>query len=152
MNWPWNKKNAEVEKSEVQIAIETEKMELRAQVEKLKKHETELERKVETLAENRRTLKEQVEDLKLEAKTSEEDIRHMMKKKEELLKIKAREETMTIKEDCAEKIAAAKVEYQDKVIELIGKQKDEFREMYKEILDRLPNVNAMLLGKLGDKD
>lgn len=104
----------------------------------------ELERKCEALCLERVTLKEQVENLKIEKKTSEEDIKHMVKMKEERLDIEFQKKVMEVERLKQEDVAKVKDDYRDKLETNLVAQKDDIKTMYSEILERLPNINTRL--------
>lgn len=116
---------------------EEAKMDFSARCEKL-------EGKLQGLYDERVTLKEQVEDLKIEKKTSEEDIKHMVKMKEERLDIEFQKKVMELERKKQEEVAKVKDDYRDKLETNLVAQKDDIKDMYGEILERLPNINARL--------
>ena len=96
----------------------------------------------------KRQLKEQVEELKLAKKISEEDIKHMIRIKEKRLELEFKEKTMDTQAAQATAIAAAKSEYQDKLIKNVEREKDDIKEMYGQILERLPNIGVKMKGSV----
>lgn len=118
------------------------------------KNETELE--VAELTEQRdkletevKELTEQVAELELKAKISEEDIKHMIKMREEKLELEAERKEITRESAKAVAIAAVKDEYRDKLEAMLNEQIKNIRGMYDEILKRLPDVNVALKGNIG---
>jgi len=104
----------------------------------------ELERKIENLTNERRTLKEEVEDLKIKKKIETEDIKHMVKMKEEKNDLEFQKKVMEKEQEKQAAIATVKDEYRNKLEKNLIAQKDDIKEMYSQILKRLPDVNARL--------
>ncbi|MAF80097.1 hypothetical protein CL629_03405 [bacterium] len=107
---------------------------------------TELREKVDALKRQRRTLRENVEDLKIEKKVSEEDIKHMVRMKEEKLALEYDKKEIDWFKAKEKEIAAIKDQYRDKIEKNLEKESARTQEMYNEILKRLPNVNVKLQG------
>ena len=119
--------------------------------EELESEKKELERKNESLREERMGLKEEVENLKLKKKISDEDIKHMVKMKTEAMELDFKKREVEEDGKRATKIAAVKDKFQDKMEAQLTKETDNIKEMYSQILQRLPNVNAKLTGSLDGK-
>ena len=101
---------------------------------------------IEGLRKDRARLKQEVEDLRLKKKIEEEDIKHMVKMKMERLDLehqKKVQETERVKE---KEIADVKDRYRDKMELQLSKETANIKEMYAQILERLPNVNLKLKG------
>ncbi len=107
-----------------------------------------LETTNEFLEKQRRELKEEVEDLKLKKKIEDEDIRHMIKMKEEKLALEQQKKDVDREAKYQEQLAQVKDGYRDKVEEQLETRIKDMGQMYSEILDRLPNVNVKLQGKV----
>ncbi len=105
---------------------------------------TELESKCEKLSTERLGLKEEVEDLKLKKKISEEDIKHMVKMKEEKLELAHDKRLQAMVLEKQEEIGKIKDAYRDKTEQALEKQLVIMKEMYVEVLARLPNISAKL--------
>ncbi len=103
-------------------------------------------REINRLKKEKVELNETVERLKLDRKISEEDIKHMIRMKEKRLELEFKEKSMDILADKAEAIAQAKAMYQDKLIQNVEGQKGDIKEMYGQILERLPNIGVKLKG------
>jgi len=91
-------------------------------------------------------LKEDVADLKLKKKIDEEEIKQMVNMKEEKLKIEFKKKEMDLEAKKNEEVAIVKDEYRDKLETFLIKKSDDLKEMYGEILERLPNVNLKMKG------
>ena len=108
----------------------------------------ELKDKIAELQSERKVLKEEVEDLKLKKKIEDEDIRHMVKMKEESLEQKFLRKEMEMEKRKDKEVATCKDAYRDKLEVFLTKRGDDIKEMYNEILARLPDVNVKLKGDL----
>jgi chromosome segregation ATPase len=98
------------------------------------------------LEEEKTRLKEEVADLKLKKKIEEEDIKHMVKMKEEKLAIEHERKELERESEKQAAIHKAQNEYRDKIEKNLEKQLASMKDMYGEILGRLPNVNVRLKG------
>jgi len=107
-----------------------------------------LELKNDKLETERDTLKEDVADLKLKKKIEDEDIKHMVKMKEEALEIKFQKKEMELEKAKNNEVAKVKDDYRDKMESQLEKRGTEIKGMYSEILERLPNVNVRLKKEL----
>jgi hypothetical protein len=105
---------------------------------------------IEELSQEKTKLKEEVENLKLKAKISEEDIKHMIKLKEEKNAIELEKKAMKLEKEKDSAIAVVKDQYRDKLETNLVAQKDDIKEMYSQILKRLPDVTARLNIKQAD--
>ena len=103
-----------------------------------------LEKKCDGLTKERFSLKEEVEDLKLKKKMSEEDIKHMVKMKEEKLDIEHQKKMQALELEKYKAIAEVKDEYRDKIEVRLEKEGTNIKEMYDQILERLPNITAKI--------
>lgn len=71
-----------------------------------------------------------------------EDIKHMVKIDRERKDIWFEKEKLKLSKDKADAIAAVKDEYRDKTEAQLEKQLGNMKDMYGEILERLPNYNV----------
>jgi len=109
---------------------------------KINEYETELKDLKDACDKSKRELAEYKHKKKME----EEDIKHM--RRIELEKVKQESITNSIKME-GEKVRAigeVKDKYRDKMEERLHKELDNMKEMYSEILTRLPNVNLKMKG------
>lgn len=95
--------------------------------------------------------KNTIEKLKREAREAEhkrkledEETRHLIKLREEKLELDFDRKNMDREKEKADAISKIREEYRDKIEEGLELRSQELREMYTEILGRLPNVNVML--------
>lgn len=113
----------------------------------LEERNDELEKEIEKLRKERMSLKDEVEDLKIQKKVSEEDIKHMTKMKEEKLDIAHQKNKLQLEQEKNEAVAKVKDEYRDKLEKRLETEVTNIKEMYGQILERLPNVNMRLKGE-----
>lgn len=109
----------------------------------------ELEDQLKELKEDRTALKEEVADLKLKKKIEDEDIKHMVKMEREVLELEFQKKTVEMEKTQQETIGTVKDEYRDKVEKNLAEQLKDIKEMYKEVLARLPNVQVKMKGSVG---
>lgn len=88
----------------------------------------------------------QVSELKHEYKLADEDVRHMVRIKEEQLAVEQEKKVVELERKTQEEIANAKDQYRDKLEMHLNEQIKNIRGMYDEILKRLPDVNVRLKG------
>ena len=94
------------------------------------------------MVELRGKLKEVQQDKKLE----EEDIKHMIKMREEAFEVDKQKFELKCEREKDAAIAKVKDDHRDKLEELLHGQIKDGKELYSEILSRLPNVNVRLKG------
>ena len=111
--------------------------------------------KVENLRESRDRLQGQVHDLRVDKRQLEldnkikiEDIQHMTRIKEEKLDIKFDKRVIKIEREKDSEVLEIKNEYRDRVIKLLEEGKKDLASMYTQILDRLPDINVAIKGKV----
>ena len=92
----------------------------------------------------RSTLKREVEDLKSKKKIEEEQIKHLVKIKDEKRELEYKKKEMDLKEESRTEIGKIKDEYQDKQIKMLDEAKKDTAKIHSEILARLPNIEAMV--------
>ena len=101
---------------------------------------------IEELRKDRVRLKQEVEDLKLKKKIEEEDIKHMVRMKMERLDLEHQKKIQETEREKENEIANVKDKYRDKMELQLSKETANIKEMYAQILERLPNVNLKLKG------
>ena len=107
-----------------------------------------LEKEIDILRTERLDLKDEVEDLKLKKKVSEEDMKHLVRMKEEKNEIERQKRINEIEIEKNNEVAAVKDGYRDKMEKQLERETQNIKEMYNEILKRLPNVNVKMTGEL----
>jgi len=88
-----------------------------------------------------------LKDLKLQKKIEIEDIQHMIRLKEERLDLAHEKKDLELQRKKDEEVFEIKNEYRDKVEKGLENSRVEMREMYTEVLARLPDVQVALKGK-----
>ena len=107
----------------------------------------ELQEEIKKLKKEKETLEGQLRKLKHEKKLEEEDIKHMVKMREERLELDFEKKVAANTKEKDDEIAKVKDQYRDKVEEQLEKRATEIREMYDQILKRLPDVSVRLKGE-----
>ncbi len=115
---------------------------------KLSERVDKLTNELDHLTDERRNLKDEIEDLRLKKKTSEEDIKHMVKMREERLELKFEKMQVAQDKELQDKLHMVSNEYRDKTEKQLEKESKSMKEMYGQILERLPNVTARLKGDI----
>jgi len=98
-----------------------------------------------------RTLKDEIADLKQEKKITEEDIKHMVRLREEKLALEAQRKDVERAGEQAAAIAEVKDQYRDKLEKRLQKEVDSIKEMYGQILERLPKVSVRQYDSVEEK-
>jgi hypothetical protein len=86
-------------------------------------------------------LKKELAELKLKKEMEERDIKHLVKLKEEKLDIEHKKKELDLKDKFKDKEMKLQTDYHDKVVGQIDSFRAEMKEVYTEIMKRLPNVN-----------
>jgi len=115
--------------------------ELKEEAERLETSNATLEKEKSELLDERNRLKQEVVDLELNKKTTNEDIKHMIKKTEEMQDIEKTKFELKCEKEKNDAIAEVKDTYRDKVEDGLKTERDNIKQMYSEILSRLPNVD-----------
>lgn len=110
---------------------------------------TELQADCDRFFRERLQVKEELEDLKLKRKTEEEDIKHMVRMKEERMALEKKEYQLDCDRQKEKAIADVKDEYRNKVEAQLTARGDDLKTMYGQILERLPNINVKMTGSVG---
>ena len=89
-------------------------------------------------------LKREIAELGLKKEIELRDIEHLVKIKEQKLALDFSQKELDLKNDFKDKEMKMQTEYHDKSIAQLGEAKKDMCDMYKEIMKRLPNVNARI--------
>jgi len=103
---------------------------------------------LDTLTTERRNLKDEIEDLKVKKKISEEDIKHMVKMREERLELQFEKKQVEADKEYQTKLHNMSNTYRDKAEKQLEKESKDMKDMYGQVLERLPNVTARLTGDI----
>ena len=93
--------------------------------------------------------KKKIEEQKLEEqkkKIEEEDIKHMVKLKEERLEIQSEKKEAERQAVFDNRVAELEQKHNKKIQDNLESQKNDVKEMFGQILKRLPDVNVRLKG------
>ncbi len=88
------------------------------------------------------TLERSAEDVAASNKRAEEDIKHMVKMRQDSMKLEKKEYELKSDATLATEIAKVKDEYRDKTEEGLNGEVKRIQEMYAQILERLPTVTV----------
>ena len=94
------------------------------------------------LREQVRELKDDIASLKSKKKIEEEDIKHMVRLKEERMAVENQKKELEMERKKDTAIAEVKDQYRDKLEGRLEKEVTNMKEMYGQILERLPNISA----------
>ena len=121
----------------------------------LKNNIIRLETKVSTLKNEKENLQDNIYELrrdistmKSKFKVDEEQIKHMVKMAEEANEIKYQQKVLSNDKEKWTSIEKIKDSYRDKLEERLQKEVLDIKEMYGQVLERLPNINGKFTGKL----
>ncbi len=98
-----------------------------------------------------RELKDEIADLKHEKKITEEDIKHMVRLREEKIEVENERKNLERDREKQEAIATVKDEYRDKLEARLHKEVENMKEMYSQILLRLPKVQVRQFDHVEEK-
>lgn len=99
---------------------------------------------LEKLEVERSDLKREVGDLKSQKKIEEQEIKHLVKIKDEKRDLEYQKREVEADGKRADEIAKVKDSYQNKVEKHLEKRNDELKEMYTEVLSIVPKVEALV--------
>lgn len=114
--------------------------ELQADVDKLRDERADLKDKL-------RETKGELAEVKKQKQIEEEVIQHQIRQHMEKLDLQFDRRCVEEDRKTQNEIAKVKDQYRDKLEKQLEKRGDEIRGMYKEILERLPNVNMEITEK-----
>lgn len=95
-------------------------------------------------------LKAENKKLKITRTMEDEQIAHKLKMREETCDMNYNKKLIKKDEECANAIAAVKDTYRDKTEKQLEKRGDELKNMYGQILKRLPDVNMAITKEIKD--
>jgi len=110
----------------------------------------ELETERDSLRDSVINLKDNVAQLKLKRKIEEEDIKHMVAMKEARLQLDFDKRVQKVDLEQQKAIGLIKDEYRDKLELRLNKEVESMKEMYGQILTRLPDISASFKLKKSD--
>jgi len=116
--------------------------ELKAEVVLLKGERDTSTKEATSARQELRKVKEELVEVKHQKKIEEEDIKHMVKMKEERTAVENEKKLLEMEREKDKAIAEAKDEFRDKLEGFLQTQVKDTKDMYSEILKRLPDVTA----------
>lgn len=120
---------------------------LESQVEKLEARVIALMEERQQLLEDNDGLKVENQKLSKKRQMEQEEIAHKLKMREEQVQMDSDKKVAEAERKADERVAKVKDEFRDKLENQLTKRGDELKEMYKEILTRLPDVNLAIKQK-----
>lgn len=101
-------------------------------------------KKIQELKVEIRELREEKEDLVFKKKMEEKEIVHLVKMKEEKIAMETQRKEIELTKQFQEKEMVLQKDYHEKVMTTIEDSRREIRDIYGEIMKRLPNVNMSI--------
>lgn len=126
---------------ETRDKLEAKVEHLRFEVGQMEDEKDGMREQIHTLDRTVVDLKEQAEKQKRLKKLEDDEIKHRLKVREEELDLDTKKKLMERDEKHAKALADAERSYQEKITEGLEKRVGEMKEMYGQILERLPDVN-----------
>lgn len=107
-----------------------------------------LQREVDNLRDEKRDLQEKIEGLDQKHTLANERIAHNVKIREEQLDVAHQKELVKAEKKIITEVGKVKDEYRAKVEKNLHEQIERLDGKYRELLDRLPDINVALKGRL----
>lgn len=118
-----------------------------SEVDELIKERDDLKSTIKGLRKEKREVKDKLDDVLSEKKREEENLKHHVKILEEANDIEFKKKELVLEKEKEQAIAKVKDEYRDKMERRLETEVTNIKEMYSEILQRLPNVNMKITQK-----
>ena len=106
-----------------------------------------LEKRKEKLQDQLTELQHTVKRLKLDKKIEMEDVEHMMRIKDGKREVEYANKEAELRAELAKELQAEQNKYSTKVANMLEISRVEMKEMYSEVLDRLPKVDVNIKRK-----
>lgn len=100
------------------------------------------------LTEELRIAKDELADVKKKKELEMQEFEHLVKLKEERQKLALETERVKLSGEFQKKEGELQKEYFEKTLKNIEKASYDIKDVYKQILERLPNVNVKMQGKV----
>mgnify|MGYP003133356900 CR=1 FL=1 len=123
--------------------VDEDEGKIRGEVVNLRREKRQLEDDLAKLKHNHHLDLEKIESKK---KIADEDIKHMVKMKEEKLQVEYEKNSLKNERSKDIEVAEIRDDYRIKIEQRLETEVKNMKEMYGEILKRLPNVNVRLKG------
>lgn len=101
-----------------------------------------LETDRDKLVDRNAELSQQIRVKAHEHKLADEDIKHMVKMREEALELEFEKKALELQRKRDKEVADVKDDYRDKMEKQLGQERDNIKSMYESILERLPKVSV----------
>ena len=98
-----------------------------------------------------RKLKDEIESLKVTKKMEQREIEHLIKLKEEKLNIEHQKKEVELQKQFQEKEMAMQQNFHSLTIKNIETAQKDMKDIYTQIMERLPNITASLEVRKGAK-
>ena len=99
--------------------------------------------KLVDLRTDKRTLEEEVHQLKHEHKLEKENIKHMVKIKEEKNEVELAKKEVALEREKHDEIEKIKDEYRDKLEKFLTKQIADQKDTHEKLMEHMPKIEAM---------
>ncbi len=99
---------------------------------------------VERLEKEKKALLEEIEELKLKKRMDEREIKQLVKIKLDNAKLEQEQKTMELEREFKDKESELMKRYHEDRMKDIDKARNEIQEVYSQIMERLPNVNMKI--------
>lgn len=87
-------------------------------------------------------LTRQIAELEFKKEMEEREIKHLVKMKEEKISIETKQKELDLQANFNKKEMELQKTYHEKVLKTIDESRQESKELYLKIMERLPNVNV----------
>jgi hypothetical protein len=108
------------------------------------KNLVQLQNQISTLTEERRTLKDELADIRKQKELEKIEIEHLVALKEERLKLQIDQKEVALEKIFQAKELELRKQAYDDMVKRIEKAGNDMKEIYTEIMNRLPNVNVKM--------
>ena len=122
------------------------------EVDNLKSRITYLEDKELVAREAKRTAEDQLAEVKHKTKLEQEDIKHMVKMKEEKQAIELDKKKVELEREHFNKIEVVKDDYRAKLEDLLKNQIKDAKESHQKLMEHMPKIEAMFSNQPDKKD
>ena len=95
-------------------------------------------------------LKKELEELKIQKTMEEREIKHLVKLKEEKLDVENQKKVLDLEKQYSDKLLELQKIYHEKQLADLDLARKEMKEVYTEIMKRLPNIQTRL--NIGQKE
>ena len=114
----------------------------------IKDNSLSLKKTIEDLMDEKRRIKDELADLKKEKELEKVEIEHLIALKEERMKLQISQKEVQLEKDFQKKEIGLMQKNHEDSLKRIEKAGDDMKDIYKEIMLRLPNVNVKMKGNI----